>query len=223
MDLPSTLGVPRIVYIGGRVFWVRPITLEAMAIILAWLDDVLPGRAEREALPLFNDDASQEAIESPAGRILMLWLALRDHGVSYDEAVTMEIEDVERVRLLDVLYNRRRSLQPSPTRTDISETWCDKGFASMTNELGFAQVRSLTLDQFEWINSGGECDAHADPQVKRAMELNRKWQADHDKWKAEKPEEYEAWKAAQEIAAEEPVTRPEYVIAAGNGEANDAG
>ncbi len=225
MDLPSTLGVPRIVYLGGRVFWVRPITLEAMAIILAWLDDVLPGRAEREALPMFDDEASNAALTSPLGQSILIWLALRDQEISFEDAkgIYAESSDIEHVQFINVFFGRRRTRKKSGIPSDVSETWCDKGFVSLVTELGFDQVRSLSLDQFEWLGSGGECDAHADPQVKRTIDIHKKWQEDHEKWKIEQPEEYAAWKATQEIATpEQPIAKPEYVIAAGNGEVNNA-
>ncbi len=165
MDLPSTFGAPRIAYVGPRVYWVRPLSVEGVSIILAWLDDVLPGKDEREALPLFRDPASQEALASGTGQTLLLWLALRDQGVSFHDALEMDITELERLCITRILFARRRSLQPDPLgiNNDISETWCGKGLASLASQIGIDKLASLSLDQLDWLSSGGECDVHADP------------------------------------------------------------
>ena len=171
MDLPSTLGVPRICWLSGRVFWVRPMTMGGIATLLQWLDDILPGRAERELPPALGDEASQAAMDGPTGQAILRWLALRDQGVSFAEALALEAnteEDrvKEQARLLEVLFHRRRTWKKSGLGGDISETWCGSGMATLAQEIGFAELRSLTLDQFEWLASGGECDADRSPEAK---------------------------------------------------------
>lgn len=209
MDLPSTLAAPRICYLAGRVYWVRPLSLEGLATILGWLDDVLPDRDKREMPPHLGAEESQAALMSPTGQILLVWLALRDQGITYNDAAMIDATEVERLRLINVLFARRRSMQIRDTGVgDIAETWCGKGLASMVSQLGMDRVSSLTLDQFEWLCSDGECDMHADPEVRNLMELQKQWEIDHAKWKAEHPE-------ASEV-------RPEFVIKTSNGEVNGA-
>jgi hypothetical protein len=180
-----------------------------MAIILAWLDDVLPGRAEREMPPAFGDEASQTAINSIPGQVLITWLALRDQGISYEQAAEFQAELPERIRLLDVLFHRRRTYKPSGEASDVAATWCGKDFASMVTELGIERVRALSLDQFEWLCSSGECDMHADPNVKNLLAWQDQWKRDNEAYLAEHP-----------VTVSD--AEPEYVIKSDNGEANNA-
>ncbi len=158
------------VWLAGRIFWVRPISLEAMGILLAWLDDVLPGRAERDCLPEYSDDASQEMLRSPTGQAIVRWLALRDQGISFAEAITLEAatdeeRETENRRLRRVLFERRRTYEAGPLSGDISEVWCGPPFLALVKEIGMDGVRQLSLDQFEWIASGGSCDEQSSPEM----------------------------------------------------------
>ncbi len=167
------------VWLAGRIFWVRPISLEAMGILLAWLDDVLPGRADRTCLPEYSDDASQEMLRSPTGQAIVRWLALRDQGISFAEASSLHAENdddqaIEITRLYQVLFERRRTYEPGPLSSDVSEIWCGPGLVTMAKDLGMDAVRALTMDQFEWFASGGSCDEQSSPEMlgyNRAVEL----------------------------------------------------
>jgi hypothetical protein len=205
MDLPSTLNAPRIVYLAGQAHFVRAISMEGMAIILAWLDDILPSRNEREMPPRFADEASQAALNAPSGQVLLIWLALRHEGVTFDQAARIDASDLERARLNAVLFHRRRSLQASPTSADVGETWCGKGLASMVSQIGMERLAALSLDQFEWLCSDGECDMHADPDVKNRLAWQEQWNKDNAAWKTTQPPETTE-------------ATPDYVIAPGNGE-----
>lgn len=209
MDLPSTLNAPRIVYLGGRAHFVRAISMEGMAIILAWLDDVLPGRDEREMPPRFADDASQAALKAPSGQVLLIWIALRHEGISFDQAARIDASEVEQIRLASVLFHRRRSMQPSPTSADVGETWCGKGMASMVSQIGMDRVAALSLDQFEWLCSDGDCDLHADPDVKNRLAWQEQWARDNEAWKATQPPD-----STEEF-------KPEFRVAPENGEVDN--
>ncbi len=107
-----------------------------------------------------------------------MWLALREHGVTYEQAAAdyafreqgadMESEEAKRqaweqFRLFDALYGRRRTFQPDETGSsdDVSRTWCGKGMAELAAEYGIEQVGKLSLDQFEWLSSQGTADEAA--------------------------------------------------------------
>lgn len=146
-----------------------------MATLLSWLDDVLPGRSERVMPPEFSSPEAQEALRSWPGRFLLSWLAVRDMGISYDDVSLLAFpdqnnpEDVERadlehVRLLDVLFgSRRTATRAEGEKRDISTTWCSEGMASLAREIGVEAMGKLSLDQFEWLMSGGEVDIDARP------------------------------------------------------------
>lgn len=191
MDLPSTLGARRLCYMAGRPFWVRPCPLEGWAEIAAWLDDMLPGRADRELPPRFGDDASQELLRSDAGLALLAWIALRDSGVDYEGALKLwaRADEPERSRLISVLFARRRSLQPSSDGQDIGETWCGEGIAELATTLGMDGLRGLSLDQVEFLLSGGKVDRHADPDTKAVMEVQRMWESQQAAKRAEAGEQ----------------------------------
>lgn len=184
MDLPSTLAARRICYVGGRPFWVRPISIGGIAEIVAWLDDVLPGA--REMPPRLGDPASQAQLDTPPGQALLAWIALRDEGVGYEEAAGLwrETDDDGRNRLLSVLFARRRTMGRGGAGDDIGELWCDKEMASAMVEVGASTFRSLTLDQVEFLMSGGECDRHADPGRKALDEAQRIWERQQAERKA---------------------------------------
>ncbi len=134
-----------------------------MGIILAWLDDVLPGKRDKH--PASGDEASQAALASPDGRALLLWLALRDQGVSYSQAWRMEPSEIEFFRVSMVLFGHRKSWKPREEKDngDVADTWCGKGLASLCSQIGIAQVGAMTFDQVEWLITGGNVDEHANP------------------------------------------------------------
>ncbi len=173
MLIPDVFNAPRLCRAGGKFFWVRKIDLEGFGIILNWLDDVLPG--ERTELPKLSDPESQKALESWSGIVLLVWIALREHGVTYEEAAGLyafdptgeDAEDPqtkrkawEQFHLLNCLFGRRRTLQKDASEIgeDISKTWCGKGMAEMAQEYGIDRIGKLSLDQFEWLSSRGTAD-----------------------------------------------------------------
>ena len=198
MDLPSVVGARRLCYVAGRAYWVRPCPLEGWAEIAAWLDDMTPGRAEREYPPRFGDDASQELLRTEAGLALLAWIALRDSGVDYDQSLKLwsRADEDERVRLVSVLFARRRTIRPSEDGSDIGETWCGEGMAELATSLGMDGLRRLTLDQVEFLLSAGKVDRHADPDTRAVAEVQRMWEAQ------------QAAKAAEAVASPAPAIDP---------------
>ena len=147
MDFPSTMGAPRICYAGERFFMIRPLSLEGHAILLQWLDDVLPGREERKLPPSPNTPEALAALDSPTGKALMIWLALRGHGISENEAAAISdsLTELERYIFVRALYTRRRTFLVKQPKTeadedrDISETWCAKDMAELTRAIGLSK------------------------------------------------------------------------------------
>ena len=123
MDIVSSFNPARLIEIGGERYWCRTTTIEDLATIIAWIDDVVPGQAERSSPVQFRSDEAQAALNSPAGLALMVWIMLRRQGVSYDRAWVMsqDVTPVEKSRLISVLFARRRTYQPSAgTGEDIA-------------------------------------------------------------------------------------------------------
>lgn len=180
MDLPTTLGAPRHCYIGGEVYWVRPMTLAGMATVMQWLDDVLPGRADRKMPPKIGDNASQAALQSFPGQTMLTWLALRDHGFSYAQAAALvprspddddnQQKAIEYVRLQDVFMARRRTMERIEGGSDWSETWLESNAARFAAEYGLKELGDLTLDQYDWLCSAGKADEFAQFDVQKAVD-----------------------------------------------------
>ena len=176
MMLPETLNAPRIVYLAGRVFFVRALSLDGTATVLAWLDDILPGRADRTGPPELGSPEAQALLNSSHGQVLLTWLALRDQGFTYEQCLELDTTELERVRLLSVLFGTRRTAEPVPSETagDIANTWTGEGMASLARDIGIEAVGRLSRDQFEWLMSGGEADREHSPEARgysAAMEL----------------------------------------------------
>jgi hypothetical protein len=164
MDFPSAVAAPRICYAGERFFMVRPLSFEGHAIVLQWLDDVIPGREERKLPPAISSDEAQAALQSPTGKALMIWLALRDHGVGENEAAEISdgLSEVERYVFIRALQTRRRTRQPAENTIDIepgdiAETWCSSGLAKLVEKLGLDAFK-LTIDQYEWLMADGNLE-----------------------------------------------------------------
>jgi hypothetical protein len=175
MDLPSTLNPGRICYLAGTVHFVRALSLDGMACILAWLDDIIPNRSDRTFPPELGSEAAQAALNSAHGQVLLTWLALRDSGLSYADCAALDTTELERVRLLQVLFGGRRTADPAPPGgTDVSQTWTGEAFASLAREIGIDAVGRLSRDQFEFLLSGGTADEQASPSANayaRACEM----------------------------------------------------
>ncbi len=181
MVLPETLNAPRQCWLAGQVYWIRALDLEGFAILIAWLDDVLPGREERKAPPKYGDDASQAALQDPAGEHLLVWLALRSQGVTWEQAGTLsdQMTAAEKARLGTVLLGRRRTWEPSDGGgTDLGELWTDKGWASLAIELGgLEQLGRLSLDQLEFLMSRGDVDVDPAYSPESLAKMQAEWRA----------------------------------------------
>jgi len=151
--------------VGGKLYFIRAMTVEGLAIQLAWLDDVLPGRDERKMPPSPRSEEAQAAMASPTGRAVMVWIALREHGLTFEEVNRMPFNDLEYLSVLRVLYDTRRTREDKPIDDgdDISRTWCGEGLAHLVRDMGMAEVCKLSLDQFEWLMSGGDVDSSNSP------------------------------------------------------------
>ncbi len=193
MDLPSTVNAPRICHLDGKVYWVRALSVEAMGIILAWLDDVLPGRDDRIMPPLLSDEASQNAIKSPTGQALMIWLAIRDQGITYDNVTRMRVTDIEYLRLLQVLYQRRRTIEVTQNTDhevrDVGATWCSEGMVKLAYEIGLEALVKLSVDQFEWLMARGEVDSDPAYSPENLAKIQAEWREKvlpaHQAWLAD--------------------------------------
>ncbi len=181
MDLCSALAPPRLCQLDGETYWVRPLKLGDYALILAWLDDVLPGKTERTMPPLLGSDESQAALSSTKGWELLVWLGLRADGTTWNEAVAIarEATDVERVRFIDVIYARRRTWKLGPGGEDLGLVWAGPIFAGTYESEGMCQrlgmtlddIAALTLDQIDCLQAMGCPDE--DPRRVSHEELAR--------------------------------------------------
>ena len=179
MDIPTVFGAPRHCYIGGDVYWVRPMTIAALGTVMQWLDDVLPGRADRKMPPKIGDEASQKALRSFPGQVMQTWLALRDHGFTYAAAAALvprspddddnERKAIEYVRLMEVFLSRRRTMDKSGGGEDWSDSWLAKHSAELALAYGIKELGELTLDQYEWLISSGTADEFAQYDVAAAQ------------------------------------------------------
>lgn len=161
MDFISSFNPPRLVLLGGEPYWVRAMLLGDLAILVGWLDDILPGRAGRrmaKELPDLGGEAALNALDSPPGWALVAWLALRHQGVSYIDAArlahaaTME----EKARLLDVFYTRRRTLVPEGGK-GVGEQWWGPGLCAVMERYGpdMRSLEHLSLDQLDMLITAG--------------------------------------------------------------------
>lgn len=181
MDLPTTLGAPRHCYLGGEVYWVKPMTLRDLATVMQWLDDVLPGRQDRKMPPKIGDDASQNALRSFPGQVMLTWLAMREHGFSYSQAAMLvphspeddenQQKAIEYIRLQDVFMARRRTMDKNiEGGQDWSETWLEGNAARFASEYGLKELGDLTLDQYDWLCSAGKADEFAQYDIQAAVD-----------------------------------------------------
>ncbi len=169
MDMPTVYGAPRHCYIAGEVYWVTPMTRRDKATVLQWLDDVLPGRPDRKMPPKMGEEASQKALQSFPGWCMIASLALAPHGFSYSQAAAIvphspddddnEQKWTEFFRIQDVFLSRRRTMKPITEGVDWSETWLEEDEARLAAEYGLKEIGDLTLDQYDWLCSGGKVDS----------------------------------------------------------------
>lgn len=160
MDLPSLCGSARVCYLAGQRFWVRPLSLDALGTVLAWLDDVLPGREGRTMPPKVSTPEAQAALDAGPGLALLAWLGLRDQDIGYEQAAELMLSasEGERLRFVGVLFGRRRTYQPGPGGADIAETWWGPHAVNLIDRypaMTLESLRGLTLDQLDALATGG--------------------------------------------------------------------
>ena len=146
--------------VGARTFWVRSLSQEDHAVLIAWLHDVLPGqaeRAERGVPPRLNDPESQKALDSATGNAVLFWAALRHCGVSWDDAATlsMQASGVEKARLFTVLFHKRMTYKPTGAGEDLGEAWWGPSVAHLAKTQPMDQIAAMTLDQVDMLVSDG--------------------------------------------------------------------
>ncbi len=165
MDLVSALAPPRLCQLDGETYWVKPLSLGDYALILAWLDDVLPGKPERTTPPLLGSEESQAALSSAKGWELLVWLALRADGTTWNEAcaIARETTEVERIVFREAIYARRRTWLPGVGGEDLGAVWAGPIFAGGPEHVGMCErlsmsleeIGRLTLDQIDCLNGMG--------------------------------------------------------------------
>lgn len=165
MDIITTFNPPRMVMFGktehspGRIFWVRAITQEDYAILMAWIDDVLPGQSERTMPPSLSSPEASAALESPLGWTVLAWIGLRHSGVDYETAakLILQASPIEKARLMTVMFRKRPTFRPSLGGEDIGVAWWGPNVAAMLKEfkLPLQMIGAMTLDQMEMIWGDG--------------------------------------------------------------------
>ncbi len=178
MDFPSTARAPRYCQIGPKIYFVEPMSLYKHATLLQWLDDVIPGRDERDMPPNIKSQEAEDALASPTGQTLLIWLALKDHGVDFNQAgeISDVITDIERYVLTRALMTARRATQdPNPNGKSLSQTWCGKGMARLIRDIGYHETMALTMDQFEWLIKDGEIEGDPEQSEKALRARMDNW------------------------------------------------
>lgn len=159
MDIVSSFRPLRLIELGGERYWIRPLDLEGLSMILAWLDDVLPGQAERQLPPKISDEASQAALNSLEGWRMLCWVALRHSGLSPDavDRKSVMASGEQQSRVLTVLFSRRRTIKLGRTGEDISEGWWGPTLAAMWKNGSKLphDVGKLSLDQLDALIDEG--------------------------------------------------------------------
>lgn len=162
MDLVSALAPPRLCRLAGEDVWVRPASLDDLAVVMAWLDDVLPDKAARSVPPSMGDEASIAALESRNGRAVVAYAALRHRGATMADA-TRAVDNsdaVEWATFLAAFFARRRTEKgdgPGDGR-GLSEVWFGPDFATICERYPGHTLESigrLTLDQYALLMGQG--------------------------------------------------------------------
>lgn len=163
--------------LAGRAFWLRPLAIEDYALLIAWLDDVIPGRADRVLAPKFTSEESMAALDSPIGRAVTCYAVLRHHGVTWDESVTISASASEQewIRLYDVLFTRRRYARPGDgPGKDIAQSWCGPVVMSLAQQYHqtMLPLGKLTFDQIDCMaTEGAEDESPHDDAPGRPMSV----------------------------------------------------
>jgi hypothetical protein len=178
MDLISTFNPPRFLVISDQEFWIRGLTIGDFALIIAWLDDTLPGYDERNLPPQFLSDEAQAVLGTPLGRCVLAYAGLRHYGVTWSQckSLTLEATSDEWSRLLKIFFRRRRNLQQSGEAEDLGEGWWGPMVSSFCMELGYRpeDLESLTLDQLDCLTKHGLEDEK--PGILTIEEVQAMWE-----------------------------------------------
>ena len=145
-------------HLGGERFFLRAYTLDDLAMLVAWLDDVLPGRDARNVPPDFGADESIEALDSQEGRSIQVYAALRHHGVTPHHAADLAafVSDVEWLRFQQVVFSRRRTIISTGGGEDLSVAWWGPIVESLTERgLSVESIAGLSLDQLDAVAIDG--------------------------------------------------------------------
>lgn len=192
MDIISTFNPPRLVQLAGETFWVRGFGVEDHAAFIAWLDDVVPGQAERKTPVSLESPEAQAAMNSPMGWAVLVWIALRHLGVSYEQAESLSLQasEPEKLRFLTVIYRRRGTLPEQITNgKDVSKSWWGPTIVGLVEHyhLSLDQIGRMTLDQIECISTDGA--PYEDPDRLTVDQVQAMWEAERAKAAASKSAE----------------------------------
>lgn len=164
MDLVSALAPPRLRQLAGEPVWVRPLGLGDFALVLAWLDDVLPGKADRKVPPPLDSPESAAALESGPGRAVLAFATLRHGGVTYERvaALTQEADEVEWTAFLSAVFAQRRTSEGGGgSGRDMADTWFGPNLFNLCERLSGYTLDAagrLTLDQYTLLAGEGVPD-----------------------------------------------------------------
>lgn len=184
MDLVSAMNPPRLVRLDGEEYWCRALTLEDMATILAWLDDILPGQSDRMMPPRLSSDEAMAALDDVHGVCFLAWVALRHVGVGREEAarVASRASAEEWLRFISVLFSRRRTLgSNSGESRDIAETWWGPTICAIAERyhLSVSEIGGLSFDQIACLSSEGL--PFEEPGRLSVSDVQAMWEAAHSK------------------------------------------
>ena len=191
MDIISTFNPPRLIGLGGKDVWARTLTVGDFAVIIAWLDDALPGREERIMPPKFLSDEAQAMLNTPLGWCVFAGAGLRHSGLTWDQVSKLILVTLtegypdgalERARLASVLFRRRKTIVPSGSSEDLGEAWWGPMVESMCSglQVGIDEVASMTLDQVDCLGGKGlpnENPGYVEEQEISIEEMQARWEA----------------------------------------------
>lgn len=178
MDIVSVFNPPRFLVIADQELWIRGLTIGDFALVIAWLDDVIPGYSGRVLPPKFLSDEAQTALDSPLGRCVLCYAGLRHSGVTWDRCqdITIRAEPAEWERLLTILFRRRRGIEPSGESEDLGNGWWGPMVAGFCRELHCRpeDLADFTLDQLDCLGRDGLRDER--PGILTIEEVQKMWE-----------------------------------------------
>lgn len=179
MDIISTFNPPRFITIAKQDFWIRGLTLGDFALVIAWLDDILPGHADRTLPPRFLGKEAQAALETPFGRCVLAWAAMRHSGLTWNQcqSLALNAQPEQWSRLLTILFRRRKNIRQSLEAEDLGEGWWGPMVAGFCTELSYRpqDLESLSLDQLDCLVKRGLEDEK--PGILTVEEVQAMWEA----------------------------------------------